>query len=163
MAGRPTKLTPELTEQICNDLREGAYVETAAEAAGITQTSLYRWLDWGAQGKEPYAAFCESVVRARADGELALLRAVRAGDERGQSFGQARAAAFVLERTRPNRYAQRVNMKIDDAVTQVMEIVRGVCSEQDFARICERLEAVDREGGEQLPAADPGEPTDSLH
>lgn len=154
---RPTKLTPELSDQIVDALKDGAYVETAAEAAGIDDSTLYRWLDWGAEGKEPYAAFCEAVIRARAEAELDMLRTIRGGDEAGVGFGPAKAAFHLLERTRPNKYAQRVNLRIEDAVREVLEIVRGVCSSEDFARILARLERVDREGGEAAGSTDPGE------
>jgi len=161
--GRPTKLNDEVSTEIVEALEEGAYLETAAEAAGIDVSTLYRWLDRGATGEEPYAAFCEAVVRARAKAELDLMRAARGGDGKGVSFGPARAACFLLERTRPNKFAQRVNLKVEDAVREVLEVVRGVCSPEDFARVLERLERADREGGEGLPASDPGGSPAGIH
>jgi hypothetical protein len=160
---RPTKLTPKVAQAICKVLKEGAYIETAAEAAGISVQTLYNWLDRGAVSEKPYAAFLEAVMRARAEGELALFRRAKRGDSKGVSFGGGRAAAFILERTRPNRYAQRVNLRVEDAVREVLEVVRGICSPEDFARILARLEAVDREGSEELPAPDPGGPGSPLH
>jgi hypothetical protein len=126
----------------------GAPLETAAEAAGIHVSTLYRWLDRGLVGEEPYAAFCEAVTRARARGELNLLRTVRIGDGQGVGFGGAKASAWLLERTRPAKYAQRVNVKVEDAIGKVIEVVRGICSAEDFARILEGLERLDSEAGE---------------
>lgn len=40
--GRKTKLTPERQTKILNAIRAGAYVETAAAAAGINKVTLYR-------------------------------------------------------------------------------------------------------------------------
>lgn len=159
--GRPTKLTPLLADQIVSDLETGAYVETAAEAAGINRQTLYNWLDAGVRGEEPYASFLDSVMRARAKAELDLLRTVLAGDSEGKGFGPAKAAAFVLERTRPNRYAQRVNMRVENAVQEVLEVVRGICAPEDFGRICERLAAADSEGGPQLLG--PGGEDEAVH
>jgi hypothetical protein len=153
MAGRPTKLTDEVAEQICEVLASGAYLETAAEAVGIDPGTVWRWLDRGAKGEEPFSAFRESVVRARAKAELDMLATVRAGDGKGTSFGPARGAAFLLERTRPQRYAQRVNVKVEEAVTRVLEVARGICPPEDFTRILEGLERLDSEGGESLPGA----------
>lgn len=163
MAGRKTKLTAEVAETICSALKEGAYVETAAQAAGIHVDSLYYWLDRGLKGEEPYAAFSEAVMRARAEAELDLMRTVRDGDEKGVSFGPARASAFLLERTRPNKFAQRINMKVETAVQEVLEVVRGICSPEDFASICERLEAADRTGSEDLSSPDPGGAASPIH
>lgn len=159
--GRPSKLTAELTDEICESLALGAPVETAAEAAGIDHATLYRWIDRGIRGEEPYAALCEAVMRARAKAELDLLRSAAAGDEKGVSYGQARAACWLLERTRPTKYGQRINLKLEEAVSEVLEVVRGVCSPEDFARICERLEARDRQGGEGIPAGVAGDDSDS--
>jgi transposase len=44
MAGRPTKLTPEVQARIITYLRGGSYIETAAAACGIHKDTLYEWL-----------------------------------------------------------------------------------------------------------------------
>jgi hypothetical protein len=153
---RPTKLTDELSAEICAVLEEGASLETAAEAAGIDVSTLYRWIDRGLSGEEPFAAFCEAYTRARAKGELTLFRRLALGDSKGISFGPARAAAFLLERSRPEKYAQRINVKVDEAVSEVLEVVRGICSPADCERICEELERRHRGGGTPPPPGDPG-------
>jgi hypothetical protein len=163
MAGRPSKLTEETAEKIVSLLAEGAYVETAAEAAGIGVSTLYLWLDRGANGEEPYAAFLESVVRARAEAEIDLMRSVRRGDAKGTGFGEAKAAAFLLERTRPNKFAQRVNVKVEEAISKVLEGVRRICSPEDFARVVAWCERVDSEGGEGDPGREPDEGPRATH
>ena len=145
---RPTKLTPSLQAAIVRDLGHGVPVETAAENNGIDVATLYRWLDRGAAGEPPYAAFRDAVTRARARVEIDLVKTVRKGDGMGVGFGKARAATFMLERTRPHRYGQRIAMKVEDAVSQVLEVVRGICTPEDFSRVLDRVEALDREGGE---------------
>lgn len=154
--GAPTKLTPELTEEICKAIEVGNYLETAAEAAGITVRTVYNWIDRGRTGEEPYAAFFHAVTRARASGEMNLVTTLLEGDGKGESFGQARAAAFMLERTRPDKYAQRVNVKVRDAVEEVLECVRRVCSPEDFARVLEELSR--RDSGEEAPGDSVAEP-----
>lgn len=158
--GRPTKLTSDLTEQVVSAIEEGNYVETAAQAVGIHPATYYNWMTWGAQGKEPYAAFFEAVTCARARAEMQLVREVRTGDDKGVSFGPARAAAFMLERTRPDKFAQRVNLKVKDAVEEVLECVRRVCSEEDFARVLEELSR--RDSGDEAEGA-ASEGTSELH
>lgn len=158
--GAPTKLTPELTQEICDALERGNYLETAAEAAGITVRTVYNWMDRGSKGDEPYAAFFHAVKRARAAAEIDLVATVLKGDEQGTGFGEARAAAYMLERTRPDRFAQRVNLKVRDAVDEVLECVRRVCSPEDFARVLEELSR--RDSGEEAPTAEGDEPAE-LH
>lgn len=163
MAGRPTKLTPEVTASIVADLEAGHYIETAAESAGVHVTTLYRWMADGAKGIEPYAAFHEAVTRAKADGEKDLVATVKAGDGPGVGFGQAKAAAFLLERTRPHKFAARVNVKIEDAVGKVLDVVGRVCSPEDFARVLEGLERLDSEAGEVAPSSDSSHESEPVH
>ena len=47
MAGRPTKLTTELMNEIAQYLRAGNYIETTAALVGIHRDSVYEWLKRG--------------------------------------------------------------------------------------------------------------------
>ncbi len=66
MAGRRTKLTDELQQQIVSYIRAGAYDWVAAQAAGIGKTTFYRWIQAGERGRQPYAGFLVAVQEARA-------------------------------------------------------------------------------------------------
>lgn len=55
--GRPTALTGEVAEQIEAYIREGAYPETAARAAGVSERSYYRWLERGEAESERREAY----------------------------------------------------------------------------------------------------------
>ena len=58
--GRPTKLTPELVEQIGRKLRKGMPVELAAEACGVSRRTVHEWVqrgEGGAEGRPPDQAF----------------------------------------------------------------------------------------------------------
>ena len=46
---RPTKLTPEVQENICNWLKLGYYQEDAAIMAGISASTYYEWIKKGEQ------------------------------------------------------------------------------------------------------------------
>jgi hypothetical protein len=113
--GRPAKLDDATTERILSILRTGGYVEAAAGAAGVSKQTIYNWLERGhPEGTrkdeesprqlraedEPFREFRAKVDRARAEGEataLALIQRAAARDWK--------AAAWMLERTRPERYA----------------------------------------------------------
>jgi hypothetical protein len=146
MAGQPTKLTPELAEQIVKAIEAGNYNETAAEAAGIDLKTFYNWMNWGRDGKEPFTAFFQSVTRARANAELDLVDAVRAGDGKGEGFGRAKAAAFMLERTRAKKFAQRINVKVQDELERMLDVAQRVLAAEDFGRLLEAIAADDRTG-----------------
>ena len=66
MAGRRTKLTPEVQAGICAMIRAGAFDWVAAEANGIGQSTFYDWLRWGEGGRKLYAEFSAEVKQAHA-------------------------------------------------------------------------------------------------
>lgn len=99
--GRKTRLTPERQQKILNAIRAGAYLETAAAAAGINKVTLHRWLRRGERYPDTiYSAFSEAVHEALAQAELrdVLTISKAAGD------GDWRAAAWRLERKYPKRW-----------------------------------------------------------
>ena len=71
MAGRRSKLTPEVQHEIVTFIANGAYDYIAAEAAGISRSTYYRWYNAGGNPKSRYAAF-----RAAVDGARGRARAV---------------------------------------------------------------------------------------
>jgi len=103
---RPTKLTSKLQEQIVSYLRAGAYVETAAAAAGIAKDTLYAWLRRGAAGEEPFARFAAAVEEAQAKSELRDLAIIGKAAETEWT-----AAAWRLERKYPDRYGRRARIE----------------------------------------------------
>ena len=97
---------------LCHHLRLGAYMELAAIMAGITVSTLYRWIKLGAAGAAPYRDFSEAVAQARAEAEcrdVALLR-VAASTHWG-------AAAWLLERRHLERWGRRPKVARTGAIT----------------------------------------------
>ncbi len=78
MAGRRSKLTPEVHNQIVTAIRAGAFDWVAAEAAGISKATYYRWLQRGeAARRGPYREFWVDVRQARAQARVAAETEVR--------------------------------------------------------------------------------------
>src|SRR5687767_7699095 len=101
--GRPSKLTPELQGRICDALRRGAYVETAAAMADVSKATLYGWLKLGAREEEgPHSEFLNAVEKAQAEAEMRDLDRVDAAAE----GGTWQAAAWRLERRSPERWGR---------------------------------------------------------
>src|SRR5262245_23417826 len=99
---RPTKLTPELREQIVQALRAGNYAEAACQAAGISASTYYRWMARGEQEPGVYREFRVAVLQAEAVAEVHAVAIVR------RAMGEDwRAALAYLERRHPNRWRRR--------------------------------------------------------
>ena len=91
--GRPTKFTPELAHTICVHVRYGCPLEMAAAAEGVSAETVRRW-------RQRYPAFAAQVEQARASCTVHLLRCLN----KAALAGNWRAAAWLLERTRPANY-----------------------------------------------------------
>ena len=69
--GRPTLISKTIIADICNALRAGAYIETAAALSGINKSTLYEWLKRGKQGSQGlHVEFSNAVKKAMAESEL---------------------------------------------------------------------------------------------
>ncbi len=104
---RPTKLSQEVSDQMCLLIRAGNYIETAAAFAGISKDTLYRWLRDGKRAKSGVKrSFSDAVERALAEAEIRDVQRVAKASER-----QWQAAAWRLERKFPDRWGRRDTLK----------------------------------------------------
>ena len=96
--GRNCKLTPELTTEICDYIKQGADKKTAAHCADIGETTFYKWLDLGKQQKTgKYKEFRESIKKA----EQELKKSHEIKIKQAKSWT---ASAWWLERKHPEEY-----------------------------------------------------------
>ena len=65
MTGRPTKLTPELSDAICEAIKQGLPDSAAALKAGIHRHTLAEWRERGRGGDPEFSDFFDSYVCAR--------------------------------------------------------------------------------------------------
>lgn len=70
--GRPTALTPQLQEALCEQIRRIPIQEEAAAKVGISTATLYNWKQRGRNGEQPYADFLEAVRLAVREGKHGL-------------------------------------------------------------------------------------------
>lgn len=138
----------------------GHYPETVAQSVGIDEATYRNWMKWGADGREPYGDFFRAVACARAKAEITLGEQVLEGDGKGEGFGAAKAAAFMLERTRSRRFAQRINVKVQDELERMLDVVQGICSSADLNRILEELA---RRDSAEAAASAAGEEPEPIH
>jgi hypothetical protein len=114
-AGRPTKLTAEVIEDVQRLMPQALYLETVADLIGVTRRTMYGWLKRG--GKEArrlenpkanpeeaeaiYAEFFLTYKKALAKGQLRDLQIIgKAAEEQWQ------AAAWKLERRFPDLWGR---------------------------------------------------------
>lgn len=99
---RPSKLTPELQEEMCRLLADWVPVETACDALGISDSTYYAWRKRGREEQDllaawpenkkvgkreqarrdreaPYLEFLEATTRAIAKGEAYAIDTLRRG------------------------------------------------------------------------------------
>jgi Helix-turn-helix domain of resolvase len=98
MAGRPTKLTPELADELVVLLAAGVPVGHAARAVGVSRWTLARWMRDGLRKEVEQARAEGPEVDARAEARLVAL-VTRAAQ------GDWQAAAWWLERHYPERWS----------------------------------------------------------
>ncbi len=101
--GRPSGLTPELTGRLVPLLRAGVAVEAATRAVRISERTFYEWMQRGERGSQrnaPYRDFRAAVEQARGEHEAILVGQLA----RAASKGSWRAAAWLLERSFPERW-----------------------------------------------------------
>lgn len=126
VTGRPSKISPEITAKICDMLRAGNYLETAAAYAGVNKTTLYDWMKRGARELErvenaglsakvrkkeqPYVDFSNALTRALAEAEVRDLIIIS-----NAAKNDWRAAAWKLERRTPHKWGkmERVEAKLE--------------------------------------------------
>lgn len=109
----------------------------AAQLAGISESTLYSWLEKGrAGGGDCYQDFLEKTTRAKAEAEAKLIKNIRIN-----SADDWRAAAWILERRHPSRWAnaQRIRDEAERQAAAIFDNVMGQIS--DAARI-EILQAI---------------------
>jgi transposase len=125
---RPTKLSPEVRERVVNAVRAGNYFEAAARAAGISESTLYRWLERGAEEKRGvYRDFREAVRRAEAESEVHAVAVIR----RAMS-DDWRAALALIERRHPERWRRRETTEV---IGDGDRAARGRRSALDLSRL----------------------------
>ena len=135
---RPSKLTDEVQENICNWLKLGYYQEDAAIMAGISPSTYYEWMKKGdserialesgedalalpehplpAPEEEPneievvyrFMEFSEAVKKARAEAEGAHIRNIR----KAADNEVWQASAWFLERSHPKKWGKRSQLDV---------------------------------------------------
>jgi hypothetical protein len=108
MPGRRPLLTPQLQRDICAYIRQGAFPEVAAEAAGLPRALFRTWLKRGEKGaRKRYRAFAAAVRQAAAHARvLAEVETVKKQPLAWLKHGPGRETADLPGWTQPARPEQ---------------------------------------------------------
>lgn len=135
--GRPPIFGPTICAAIVGHVRKGLAYKHAAEREGITERTLYEWLERGRREPDgPHAEFSQDIKDAAAEfaGECV-------GHIKAAAPDQWQAAAWLLERKHPAEFAsERVRLKALE--TQVATLL---------AKLAEAETARDGTGGNDVP------------
>jgi hypothetical protein len=129
--GRRSLLTEEIQEAIITALRNGHYMDDAANLVGISEHTAYNWIARGRkaseeteQGIEPaaeelkYLRFFQSVKAARSEAIDRNLTVIRTAAQ----DGSWQASAWYLERTNPQKWGRRDTVALTGAEGQQVSV-----------------------------------------
>lgn len=118
MAGRKTLYTPARVATILDAIRLGNDKKVAAVAAGVGQSTFYRWL-------EDHQEFREAIEKAEADAETRKVGIISTAAEDTWT-----AAAWWLERKHPDRWARRPEAPTLVQDNRTVNVIAGLSDEQ---------------------------------
>lgn len=135
--GRNSTYNESQARRFVDAIRTSGMVTSACRRAGLVPSTVYRWLERGQMGEEPFHSFLMRVQEARADVEDTL---------RDKALQDPRTATWFLERLFPSEYGMRdkVEMAAAEQLQHLMDAIIGELS--DGARE-ELLAAVARHTG----------------
>lgn len=129
--GARSKLTPEVQERICATLRAAGTLEDAALTCNVSVSSVMAWMARGrTEGNGRYLEFLEAVKKARAQRRLALEATIRK-----RSTEEWQAAAWLLERTEPKRYALRVRVQVEEELASALSRLEARLPAKAYERV----------------------------
>jgi len=130
MAGRKTKLTPELQEEVVKRIRAGNYIQVSCEAVGIGVSTYFEWLKKGEEGKKPYTEFTEAIKKAESEAQVNYVATVAS-----HATDQWQAAAWCLERRFPDKWGRRDRLDIKGEITAEKKVDK---IEEKFSHMTEK-------------------------
>ncbi len=109
--GRKSKLDTESRVKLLKAIRYGNDKKVACALAGISETTLYRWLEQAQKknARVELREFRESFERAEAEAEVMKVSHIT----QAANNGRWQAAAWWLERKHPERWGQQTKIKAE--------------------------------------------------
>lgn len=173
--GRPSLLTPETQQAICDGVQLGMPQRLAFLAAGISEACGAGWVEQGrkdlaaAKPDTKYSGFVAHVEKARAAGVRANLATIRSAalgypgpDGKPTKPREWTAAAWILERTNAADFARRTQISGPEGgpiATQalLMDAAGAVPADEVAAMIAAGRAAMEAKRKQKKPATETSE------
>jgi hypothetical protein len=110
---RQTKRNADVVLEVVSHVSQGLPIKAAATASGISPVTLWRW-------RQKDEALDLAIQRART---MFIARQLSRIDAAGEK--EWKAAAWLLERRHPGDFGRRVEVKIDNDPTPVLDPLTG--------------------------------------
>ncbi len=125
LGGRPSKFTPNMRAAIIADIADAIPYEYAAEANGISEKTLYLWLDQGRQDREAniesdFATFLQDIKKAERERIKKHKSKIDAGDDKWT------CDAWMLERRWWKHYSKSAPILDFESRLKKMEESKGI-------------------------------------
>ncbi len=133
---RQTTYTPALGARLAAALKAGQQRKSACAAAGVSTSTLLRWLTWGAAGEEPFAAFALQANEAEAECEARAVLSIQI-----QGREDWRALAWYLERRFPLSWGDTkgAQAKLDAEREAMLDGFVRVCARRGLSDAAEEV------------------------
>lgn len=151
--GRPSKLTPDVTEKLLSAIRVGNFAKIAARYAGISEATFHRWMERGKRAKSgQYREFRESVLEAEIEGEVSLVTEIKRAASSNPS-----AARFILQQRHPSRWRRKEGAEAQEKAVEERDR-RRMTDEERIEEARAALDLARRAKAPQSVADEAGEP-----
>jgi len=139
--GRRSKLTDEVKGRLIAAAERGLDHDAMADVAGISRATFYNWMAKGRQAKSgKFFELLDALTRAKSVGEDALVALIEHHAKKDW-----RAAAFLAECRRPDRYGRKRRVELTGADGGPV----AVSSEDALARLDALLERAEEDGDDE--------------
>lgn len=128
----PRLLTPELSDRICEIVRNGNFLEAACSDVGINSRTVRTWKRLGREGHEPYASFLAALGRAEAASENLYVLAIRRA-----ALTDWKAAAWLLEHRFNERWGYRAQIThtVEEEFRGLVDVIERELGPEAAARV----------------------------
>lgn len=128
------KLTEALQAAICKAIKKGNYGEVAAEAAGVSRRTFWRWMARGKRSpRGHFGRFRHAVLVAENEEETELVGYIRSGAKE-----DPKCAEWLLARKHPERWGES---KKELAELKILFIEQGKKLDELAAELARRTAA----------------------
>jgi transposase len=101
------RIEPKRVAALCENLRLGLHFGAACKLADLCERTVFNWRKYAKEGKQPFASYVSDIEKAEVQAEQVLVAKI----QRAASSGTWTAAAWILERRWPERWAKPDYMK----------------------------------------------------